>query len=235
MVIILQIETSTQNCSVALSKNGKTISVIENKTNFSHAEDLASFVDDILKLNHLSASQLTAIAVGKGPGSYTGLRIGVSLAKGLAFGLNIPLISVSSLQNMLYNPTVTAIINNANNSFFVPVIDARRMEVYSMVFNQNYELIKPEKAIIVSQKTFDYFDQSPVYIFGDAANKLKPVLENQHNITIVNDVIPSANAMTAIAYKKFNNNNFENIAYFEPFYLKDFIAGKPKKLIWFSV
>lgn len=216
MGYILNIETATKNCSVALAKNGETILCKEMaEEGFSHAEKLHLFIEEIIKEAGITFSDLSAVAVSQGPGSYTGLRIGVSAAKGLCYALEIPLISVDTL-------TVLANQLQIENGIIIPMIDARRMEVYSAIFNAKKEMIREVQAEILTDCSFSDIDDA-VYFVGDSNEKAKTIL-TKSNFNFVDTVFyPSANEMSAISYKKFLNNSFEDVAYFEPYYLKDFM------------
>jgi tRNA threonylcarbamoyladenosine biosynthesis protein TsaB len=218
---ILNIETSTRNCSVALSKNGATIICKEiAEIGFSHAEKLHVFIEEIIKEAKINFSDLKAIAVSKGPGSYTGLRIGVSSAKGLCYALDIPLISVDTLKVLASQVVV-------ENGLIIPMIDARRMEVYSAIFDSKLNLIRGVEAQILDENSFSAIDQ-PIYIVGDSSEKAKTILNNQNNIYLEQIQFPSANLMSQFSYDKFQINDFEDVAYFEPFYLKDFLIATSK-------
>ena len=221
MIYILNIETATKNCSVSLSKNGETILCKEiAEQGYSHAEKLHVFIEDILKETEISVQDLKAIAVSKGPGSYTGLRIGVSTAKGLCYALNIPLISVDTLQVLAKQVVV-------ENGLIVPMIDARRMEVYSAVFDANQTKIMEVQAEILTENSYAEITEA-VYFIGDCQEKCKTVLIKDNFHFLPEIVFPSANEMSALSYEKFITNDFEDVAYFEPFYLKDFLIAKPK-------
>ncbi|MEQ8908329.1 MAG: tRNA (adenosine(37)-N6)-threonylcarbamoyltransferase complex dimerization subunit type 1 TsaB [Vicingaceae bacterium] len=228
MTRILALETSTKNCSVAIFENGKLIDAIEEGGAYSHAEKLALFVDQLLSRNKLDYQDLKAVAVSKGPGSYTGLRIGVSLAKGLCYSLSLPLISIETLQHMAWGARKEV---KQEEAFYCPMIDARRMEVYAAIYNSDLELVKPTSADIIEEDSYrDFIAQKPVYFFGDGAEKCKEILKNERaNFIHLN--LPSSKSMGEIAQKNFVQNAFEDLAYFEPFYLKEFIAIKPKKLV----
>ena len=219
MIYILNIETATKNCSVSLAKNGETILCKEiAEQGYSHAEKLHVFIEEILKEIGVSAHDLKAIAVSKGPGSYTGLRIGVSAAKGLCYALGIPLISIDTLQ-VLANQVVV------ENGLIVPMIDARRMEVYSAVFDTNHKKIMEVQAEILTEESYAEITET-VYFIGDCQEKCKTVL-TKSNFHFLSDIIfPSANEMSFLSYEKFTKNDFEDVAYFEPFYLKDFMITK---------
>ncbi|MGY5351770.1 tRNA (adenosine(37)-N6)-threonylcarbamoyltransferase complex dimerization subunit type 1 TsaB [Wenyingzhuangia sp. IMCC45533] len=223
MALILNIETSTKNCSVGLSKDGITLAIKEaNNGDYSHAEKLHVFIEELLKENNLDANDIDAVAVGKGPGSYTGLRIGVSAAKGLAYSLDIPLISVETLKTLAMQ--VTNI-----KGMIVPMIDARRLEVYSAVFSDDFEMIRKVEAQIIDETSFaDLLGNQSTYFVGDGAEKCKELIKHP-NAIFINHKFPSANEMSLLAETKFNEKNFEDTAYFEPFYLKDFVVTPQKK------
>jgi tRNA threonylcarbamoyladenosine biosynthesis protein TsaB len=223
LTYILNIETSTKNCSVGLAKNGEIVALKElNNGAYSHAEKLHAFIQEVVTESAIQFSDLAAIAISKGPGSYTGLRIGVSAAKGLCFALDIPLISVSTLQSLALSMSIT-------NGVIIPVLDARRMEVYSSVFNAENKKLRVVKAEIISSTSFqEYLEKGKVYLIGDGVEKCKGII-NHKNAFFIDDKLPSANQMSTLSFKKFKISNFEDVAYFEPFYLKDFVAIKSKK------
>lgn len=216
---ILNIETSTKNCSVSLSKQGKTVILKEEADqNFTHSEKLHLFIDEILKEVSVSYKQLSAVALSKGPGSYTGLRIGTSTAKGLCFALDIPLIAIDSL-------TILAQQVQLKNGLIIPMIDARRMEVYTAVFDENHNKKSEIQALVIDENSFSDISEK-VYFIGDGASKCKSIL-TQENFIFLDDIIyPSAQEMAILSFKKFQAKEFEDIAYFEPFYLKEFFTGK---------
>ncbi|MCB4799296.1 tRNA (adenosine(37)-N6)-threonylcarbamoyltransferase complex dimerization subunit type 1 TsaB [Neotamlana laminarinivorans] len=220
---ILNIETATTNCSVSVSKNGETIALIEdNDKGYSHAERLHVYIDEVLMKASITTQDLNAIAVSKGPGSYTGLRIGVSTAKGLSFSLNIPLISV---------PTLTALAHQVKTSegVIVAMLDARRMEVYSAIFDSSFNQIRETQAQILDENAFaENLKAGKVYFIGNGVEKTKTLIDNQ-NAIFIEGKLPSANEMSLIAFKKYEEEKFEDVAYFEPYYLKDFVAIKSKK------
>lgn len=216
---ILNIETATKNCSVSLAKNGRTILCIEAaEQGYSHAEKLHVFIDEILKETGITFKDLNAIAVSKGPGSYTGLRIGISTAKGLCYALEIPLISVDTLQVLAKKISI-------ENGLIVPMIDARRMEVYSAVFDANHNKIMEVQAEILTENSYAEITET-IYFVGDCQEKCKTVLTKDNFQFLPEIVFPSANEMSILSYEKFIKNDFENVAYFEPFYLKDFLIVK---------
>lgn len=220
MALILNIETATTNCSVSISKDGKTVFLKEdNNKNYSHAESLHLFIDAVLNESSIILADIDAIAVSKGPGSYTGLRIGVSAAKGLCFALNKPLISVPTLQALAHQVKV-------EDGFVVSMLDARRMEVYSSIFDSHYNQIRDTEAEILDENSFkEYLKKGKVYFIGNGVEKTKEILTHS-NAIFIEDKLPSANEMGLLAYNKYKISDFEDVAYFEPYYLKDFIAIK---------
>lgn len=226
MALILQIETSTTSCSVALSENGHTIALKEINERNAHASSLTLFIEDVLRQKECSPKDLSAVAVSMGPGSYTGLRIGVSAAKGLCYALDIPLIAVGTLKAM-----ASGISSRYKEPglLFCPMIDARRMEVYTAVFNQAAEEVAPVEAKIIDATSFsDLLKDNKMIFFGDGALKCRETLGGNPNAVFDTSFVNSAADLSAIAYRKFTEGRFEDTAYFEPYYLKDFIAGKPK-------
>lgn len=216
---ILNIETSTKNCSVALAKEGNTIFIKEiAEQNFSHSEKLHLFIDEVLKQARISYKELAAIALSKGPGSYTGLRIGASTAKGLCFALDIPLIALDSLQ-------ILALQVTHKDGLIIPMIDARRMEVYTATFDSNHNKTSDTQALIIDENSFSQIMQK-TYFIGDGAEKCKPFLQRENLIFLDQIIYPSAQEMSLLSYEKFVAQEFENIAYFEPFYLKEFFTEK---------
>lgn len=222
MGVILNIETATTNCSVSISKDGKILALKEdNDKGYSHAERLHVYISDVLKDANITSSDLDAIAVSKGPGSYTGLRIGVSTAKGLCFALDKPLISV---------PTLSALAHQVkmDNGVIVAMLDARRMEVYSAIYDTNYNAIRETQAQILDETSFKgYLEQGNVYFVGNGVEKTKTIMHHP-NAVFVEGKLPSAKEMGVLAQSKYEKNDLEDVAYFEPYYLKDFVALKPK-------
>ncbi|WP_395043010.1 tRNA (adenosine(37)-N6)-threonylcarbamoyltransferase complex dimerization subunit type 1 TsaB [Flavobacterium sp.] len=219
MSYILNIETATKNCSVTIAKNGKTILCKEiSELGYSHAEKLHVFIEELINEVGITFKELSAVAVSKGPGSYTGLRIGVSTAKGLCYGLDIPLIAIDTL-------TILAHQVKKTDGLIIPMIDARRMEVYTAVFDSNKEMIGNVKAEILKENSFSNFDET-IYFIGDSNEKARTVLIKDNFIFLDEIVYPSSNEMSSISMLKFQNNDFEDVAYFEPYYLKDFMFAK---------
>lgn len=222
MTYILNIETATKNCSVAIAKDGKTILCKEMaEEGYSHAEKLHVFINEILNEIEISCNDLSAVAVSQGPGSYTGLRIGVSAAKGLCFALDIPLIAIDTLEVLASQVKVA-------NGIIIPMIDARRMEVYSAIFDSKLNKIREVQAEIIEEDSFSTIDL-PIYFVGDCASKCKTVLTKENFIFLEDKIYPSANEMSALSYEKFRNNDTVDVAYFEPYYLKDFVGTFSKK------
>lgn len=220
-VFILNIETSTTNCSVSIGKEGRLLAIREeNHKHYSHSEQLHLFIEEVVREAGIGFEELDAIAVGKGPGSYTGLRIGVSTAKGLCFSLDKPLISVLTLAILAKQAKVSA------NEYIVPMLDARRMEVYSAVFDSKGTQIRETQAEILDENSFsEYLKAGKVHFLGNGAEKFKSLVSSP-NAVFIEDKFPSSREMISFSEEKFEQGNFEDVAYFEPFYLKDFMAGK---------
>lgn len=225
MSLILHIETTTTNCSVSLSKDGQTIAIKEdNDKNYSHAERLHVYIDEVLRFANTEAQKLDAISVSKGPGSYTGLRIGVSAAKGLCYALGKPLISVPTLQALARQV-------HATEGVIIAMLDARRMEVYAAVFDPNNNLIRNTQAQVLDENAFaTYLEKGKVYFVGSGVEKTKQLM-NHENAVFIDNKFPSAQYMSTLSDYKFKQKDFEDVAYFEPYYLKDFIALKPKSQV----
>ncbi len=222
MSYILNIETATKNCSVAISKDGKTIICNEiAEEGYSHAERLHVFIESCLIAAGIHFKDLVAVAVSQGPGSYTGLRIGVSAAKGLCYALSIPLIAVDTLQILAAQAQVV-------DGLIIPMIDARRMEVYSAIFTSDLQNKRETQAEVITEQSFGSID-TPVYFVGDCNDKCKTVLTKKNFIFLDEIKYPSAREMSAISFVKYQNNETVDVAYFEPFYLKDFMITTPKK------
>lgn len=223
MALILNIETASTNCSVSLSKEGKTIALKEDfSQNFSHAERLNLYIDEVIQQAGILPKDLDAIAVSKGPGSYTGLRIGVSTAKGLCFALNIPLISIPTLQSLALQITAT-------NGIVIPMLDARRMEVYSAVYTTDNKQMRDTQAEILDEDSFStYLEEGIVHFIGTGVDKCQTIIQHT-NAVYVERKLPSANNMSVLAYNKYKISDIEDVAYFEPYYLKDFVSTKPKR------
>lgn len=218
MVRILSLETSTTVCSVALHENEKLIASAEVHREYSHGSKLAILIADVMKSAGTELEEIHAIAVSSGPGSYTGLRIGTSTAKGLCYALSLPLIAIGSLE------LLAAQVNKSNvtNAWLCPMIDARRMEVYCLVMDANGNLIQPVEARIIDEKSFDeHLDKTPVIFFGDGAQKCQAVL-NHKNAFFISGISPSAGQLGGMAFEKYQRKEMEDVIHFEPFYLKEF-------------
>lgn len=230
---ILNIETATRVCSVALSEDGNVVAKQESWSKNSHAELITLFSEQIIYKAGISFKDLDAVAISKGPGSYTGLRIGVSTAKGFCYSMDIPLISVGTLPALAYGMIrkITDKGENPEDFLYCPMIDARRMEVYTALYNHKLEEIKKVEAEIITGKSFsDWFEKGKKIIFiGDGALKCEPLLShNTGAIFTEKEFMPSAAFMSDLSEEKFQKKEFEDVAYFEPFYLKDFVPGIPK-------
>ena len=221
MCYILNIESSTTNCSISLALNGNVIAMKEkNDESYSHSTKLHSFIDEVLKESNISIKELSAIAVSKGPGSYTGLRIGVAAAKGLCYSLDLPLISVSTL-------LILAKQIKVDSGFIIPIIDARRDEVYSAIFDSSYNSVREVMPEIITKDSFnELISSNKLYFVGNAQEKCKRLIKNNSNLIFSShETFPSSSDMADLSFDKFKNSKFEDIAYFEPDYLKKFIPG----------
>lgn len=236
MALILNIETSTMICSVSVSKDGEVLAVRESSEEKSHAKKLTLFIEEIIDELNITFDNIDAVAISKGPGSYTGLRIGVSTAKGICYAKDKPLIAVNTLQSMAYglihSEKIKKYTEHKEKLLIVPMIDARRMEVYSAFFSFEGEFIREVKAEIIDEESFqDLLPTHKMIFFGDGSDKIKEVVQHE-NALFIDDIYPSAKYMARLAETAFNEKKFEDVAYFEPFYLKDFIATVPKKNIF---
>ena len=231
--MILCLETATPSCSVALVHNGEVLACEEDPKGQNHSEKITLFIDAVMKKAGISYNQLDAVAVSMGPGSYTGLRIGVSTAKGICYAVSKPLIAVETLHAMAYGSSavVKGRFLHSQSSVemtLVPMIDARRMEVYAAIFDEGVNKIKDTEAVIIDENSFvDLKKDHHLYLFGDGADKCAEIFANDDKITVIKDFYCSAKYMNTIAQQKFNNSEFVDVAYFEPFYLKDFVPGTP--------
>ena len=229
--MILCLETSTAVCSVSLVDNGNVIALRESLDGQNHAEKITIFIDEVMKEAGVAYKDLDAVATSMGPGSYTGLRIGVSAAKGLCYAMEKPLIAIDTLAAMA-NGFVSSQLSAFNfqlSTILCPMIDARRMEVYTAFFNEKLEKISDTEALIVDENSFMELKQNNhLYLFGDGADKLADLFENEDNITVVEKFHCSAAYMAKLADEAFKNKQFVDVAYFEPFYLKNFVPGMPK-------
>jgi len=223
---ILNIETSTNVCSIAISENGNCIFSKSDSEGMNHAALLSVFIAEGMEVLKLQSKKLNAVAVSSGPGSYTGLRIGVSTAKGLCYGLEIPLIAVSTLEVL----TAQALrkVENNDNVLFCPMIDARRMEVYAAFYNEKGEIKREISADIIDETSYsEILESNLVYFFGNGAEKCKTTLTHS-NARFIDDLVPLAENMIALAEIRYNKKRFEDVAYFEPFYLKEFFTTAVK-------
>ena len=229
MACILHIETSTQVCSVAVSEDSHVIFQLEDHSGPNHAERLGSMVDEALSFTDNHAIPFDAVAVSCGPGSYTGLRIGVSMAKGICYGRNLKLIAVPTLELMCVPVLLREMVEE--NALLCPMIDARRMEVYAGIYDRALKEVRPVGADVVDAETYkQWLDERPVYFFGNGAAKCMETI-NHSNAHLIEGIEPLAKWMQPLAERRLLNGQTEDVAYFEPFYLKDYVAKMPKKLI----
>lgn len=235
MANILCIETSTEVCSVAFAQNGKLLFEKESRDGLNHSELLTVFIENLFNENRIEFGRIDAVAVSKGPGSYTGLRIGVSVAKGMCYALNKPLIAISTLDAMANfaakNLELFYPLKTTENILLCPMIDARRMEVYHSIYNLQGEQIEPIAAKVIDENSFSsYLNDFKILFFGNGAEKCKEKLDH-NNAVFSGPSKASARFMIHLAEEKYNKREFENVAYFEPFYLKDFVATIPRNKI----
>jgi len=230
MSCILNIETSTNVCSVAVSHDGACIFDKEDHSGPNHAERLGAFVDEALSFIDNHAIPLDAVAVSCGPGSYTGLRIGVSMAKGICYGRSIKLLAVPTLE-LLCVPVLLQELVTDDDALLCPMLDARRMEVYAQLFDRSLHEVRPIHADVVEPDPYkEYLDQHPVYFFGNGAKKCQDVIDHP-NAHFISDIEPLAKNMLPLAERCMAEERYEDVAYFVPFYLKDFVAKLPRKLL----
>ena len=223
MALILGIETATRNCSVALFKDGIVIAEKEHiSDDYIHAEQLTLFIQQVIESANVTLKNVEAVALSKGPGSYTGLRIGTSSAKGLCYALDIPLIGISTLKAMAFD-----MAKNEKSAIYCPMIDARRMEVFSALYDVDNKQVRGVQADVVDKNTYTEFLADETIFFGDGSLKCQEII-NHKNAKFIEGINPSAKNLGILANTKFENKDFENVAYFEPYYLKDFVAGKKK-------
>ena len=226
--MILCLETATPVCSVALNDGCCTIGLRETEGQNAHSEKITNFIREVMETAKIDYRQLDAVAVSKGPGSYTGLRIGVSTAKGICYAADLPLMAIDTLEAMAHGMKAKLGSQITENDLLIPMIDARRMEVYAAIFDANLNKINDTEAMVIDENSFaDLRKDHRIWLFGDGAPKLATLFENEPNVCIIDGFKPSAAYMRLLAEKALKERQFVDVAYFEPFYLKDFIAGKP--------
>ena len=226
--MILCLETATPVCSVALNDTCCTLALRETEGQNAHSEKITNFIREVMETAKIDYKQLDAVAVSQGPGSYTGLRIGVSTAKGICYAADLPLMAIDTLEAMAYGMKEKLGSQLSENDLLIPMIDARRMEVYAAIFDANLNKIEDTAAMVIDENAFENLRKDHhLWLFGDGAPKLRKLFENQSNITIIDGFKPSAAYMRSLADSALREHEFVDVAYFEPFYLKDFIAGKP--------
>jgi len=230
MALILGIETAASICSVALVKDGELLAIRESEGNREHSASLTGYIADVFSEAGLAYTQLDAVAVSMGPGSYTGLRIGVSSAKGLCYALDKPFIAIDTLKSLAWQALQLYMVKGKNmeNILLCPMLDARRMEVYTAMFDKDLKLVDEVNASIIAEDSFKSFAGKEIIYFGDGASKCTTLFESKAEFTFIDNINLSAKAIGMLAEKDFDNGNFADLAYCEPFYLKDFIAGKPR-------
>lgn len=226
--MILCLETATPVCSVALNDGCCTLALRETEGQNAHSEKITNFIHEVMEITGIEYRLLDAVAVSKGPGSYTGLRIGVSTAKGICYAADLPLMAIDTLEAMAYGMKAKLGSQINENDLLIPMIDARRMEVYAAIFDANLNKIEDTAALVINENSFEALRKDHrLWLFGDGAPKLSKLFENQININIIDGFKPSAAYMRPLAEKALRERAFVDVAYFEPFYLKDFVAGKP--------
>ncbi len=229
MATILNIETSTNACSTAISENGEVSVHFEDFEPRTNANKLGTFVNESIEALSKQNKKLDAVAVSCGPGSYTGLRVGVSMAKGICFGKGIPLIAIPTLEVLCVIPLLYHELED--NALLCPMIDARRMEVYTSLYDRSLKQLMPTSAIVINENSFhEELEKNPIYFFGNGADKIKQTVKHT-NAKFIDGMKPLAKAMSILSEKAYMANDFKDTAYFEPFYLKDFVATTPKKLL----
>lgn len=224
--LILLLETATTTCSVALAQHGSIIALKEVNERNIHASHITLFIEEVMFAANKKYFDLQAIAISKGPGSYTGLRIGVSTAKGLCYALDIPLIGIDTIEAMASGFTES--FNIPDSSLLIPMLDARRMEVYTGIYQKDLSIVESVSAKIIDKDSFNEYNDQSLFLFGDGADKFRALFADQPEINFI-DFSTSSSHLNALALKKFRDSDFENLAYFEPFYLKDFLLTTSKK------
>ena len=229
MACILHIETSTDVCSVALSEDGAILFAKEDHEGRGHATVLGVFIDEVLSMADSHAKPIEAVAVSCGPGSYTGLRIGVSMAKGICYGRNIPLIALPTLK--VLSVPVLLMDELPEDALLCPMLDARRMEVYAAIYDRALNPLREVGADIIDSNSYkEYLNEHPVYFFGNGAAKCKEIIQHK-NAHFIDGMEPLARWMFPLADREFHNGEFQDVAYFEPFYLKEFVATVAKNKV----
>jgi len=230
MALILGIETATSVCSVALVQDGKLLAIRESVGARDHSAALTTYITEVFSEAGLVYKQVDAVAVSMGPGSYTGLRIGVSSAKGLCYALDKPLIAIDTLKSLAWQALqiLKQQGKDTGNIILVPMLDARRMEVFTAAFDQNLQFIKPVNALVITESSLTEFEGKEIVYFGDGASKCNSLFESKTSYLFLDNISLTALAICMLAENEFQKNNFADVAYCEPFYLKDFIAGKPR-------
>jgi tRNA threonylcarbamoyladenosine biosynthesis protein TsaB len=230
MALILGIETATSVCSVALVQDGKLLAIRETIGARDHSAALTTYIAEVFTEPGLVYKQVDAVAVSMGPGSYTGLRIGVSSAKGLCYALDKPLIAIDTLKSLAWQAMLILKQQgkDTENIILLPMLDARRMEVFTAAFDPNLQFIEPVNALVVTEDSFTKFEGKEIIYFGDGASKCISLFESESNYFFLDNITLTSLAICALAESEFQKNNFADVAYCEPFYLKDFIAGKPR-------
>jgi len=229
---ILSLETATDVCSICLHRGPELIGVRQLSEKKAHSRYLAKLTDDLFNEAQVKIGEIDAVAVSKGPGSYTGLRIGTSFAKGLCFGLSIPLIAINTLESMAMQARSMGLIEDSENAFLAPMLDARRMEVYTMVLDISMKVIEQTRPMILEPDSFaKYLANQEIYFFGDGAAKWKQIAGDQQNARFIDNFGISAESVGQLALERFQLRKFDDVAAFEPDYLKPFLAGKPKSLL----
>lgn len=226
MAYLLHIESTSTVCSVAISKDDELVAIKEINNGYTHAENLHVFIEQLLFETSLHAKDLNAVSVSSGPGSYTGLRIGFSAAKGLAYALQIPLITIETLKAL----SSEVINTNDQNAIYCPLLDARRMEVYCAIYDNQLKEILPVQALVLNEETIQIFNQSKnIYFFGDGMPKAKDLLQTLPNVHFIDDITASATSIISLAFQKYTTRDFADVAYVEPNYLKEFFFTTAKK------
>lgn len=230
MALILCLETSSVNCSVALFSDGLLLNQIESSDGYAHAEKLHPFIAQVLAKSGKKMDEIQAVMIGSGPGSFTGLRIGSAAAKGICFALSIPLLSQSSLFNMTLNcHEKFKPVNSTEKLLYCPLIDARRMEVYSCVYDRDLNIVGEVSAVIADENTYkELAKTNNLVFFGDGMNKIRDLYAGENKVQFIENILPSAQYMGKTAEEKFKRGEFEDVAYFEPYYLKGFHFTTPK-------